>query len=203
MRPCPARVWLRYPAVLAFAGFTACVIPPEVSQDEEAWATGSGTGEDPHRVGPDEPGGCQSERCERNPPESDTTGGAQTFVCQKAENDSLLILEKRCRVCHGPHSNLGNFGYVTDVEQLIERGLLVPGEPESSILYNQMATDQMPPSTAEPLQPQELSLIHDWIHDCLEPLPEGEEEGTGGSDTGGSDSGTGGELPDTDTDDTP
>src|SRR3954454_1924655 len=60
------------------------------------------------------------------------------------------ILEKYCHQCHGKSGTRpkGGFGYVLDREQLVGRGLVVPGKPADSDLYRKVDAREMPPGKA-------------------------------------------------------
>jgi mono/diheme cytochrome c family protein len=59
---------------------------------------------------------------------------------------ALAIFQRHCRSCHGGSGKAkGGLGYVTDLEQLVERGQVVPGKPDASPLYRRIRDGEMPP----------------------------------------------------------
>lgn len=79
------------------------------------------------------------------------------------ESDVREILEKHCATCHGPGSANG-FDNVTDLTALVTSGKIVPGDPDSSTLYQFMETDYMPPASVE-LRPTDAEVlrVREWI----------------------------------------
>jgi len=92
------------------------------------------------------------------------------------------ILATKCTQCHGatlPHPK-GRFGFITDLRRLAkDPDYIVPGNPDSSYLWNQIDDGEMPPKKAKagPLTDDEKAAIQAWIKDGAtpplvdEPLP--------------------------------
>src|SRR5436190_21292170 len=75
------------------------------------------------------------------------------------------ILEKYCHQCHGKSGTRpkGGFGYVLDREQLVGRGLVMPGKPADSELYKKVDAREMPPGKAPRPEAAEVAILRDWI----------------------------------------
>ena len=84
---------------------------------------------------------------------------------QQIALDTHAILEQSCFVCHGP---TGSFRDALLIEHnaLIENGTVVPGNPQTSELYNRLIiTDiakRMPLGQPQ-LSNQEIDTIRNWI----------------------------------------
>jgi mono/diheme cytochrome c family protein len=81
---------------------------------------------------------------------------ALTFARLRAE-----VLAPRCFSCHSGATAAGGLA-LNDREAMIAAGLVVPGKPETSLLYVVVANDAMPPGPAK-LSPGEKARIHRWI----------------------------------------
>jgi len=79
---------------------------------------------------------------------------------------ALEILEAHCYSCHGQGgSSQGGFGYVLDIERLVETGKIIPGQAGSSPLFGRIAAGEMPPTGIEPrLNNSEVKTIRRWIN---------------------------------------
>ncbi len=92
--------------------------------------------------------------------------GSQTVTAQQGVAlDAHAILEQKCFVCHGP---TGSFKDALLIEHnaLIENGTVVPGNPQTSELYNRLITTDTAkrmPLNQPPLSDQEINTIRNWI----------------------------------------
>ena len=79
------------------------------------------------------------------------------------DQQALAILERDCASCHNPDQPYGDFGYVLNVEQMIESGTyLVPGDPEASLIFARLAPKgDMPPAAA--LADEDQEILRQWI----------------------------------------
>ncbi|MDB5037407.1 MAG: hypothetical protein JWQ35_935, partial [Bacteriovoracaceae bacterium] len=90
----------------------------------------------------------------------------------KNPNHDLVheVLNDKCFKCHGCNgADKGKFGSILEIENLIQKGKIIPGEPERSILYQKVLSDEMPAS-GDPLSEENKKLIYDWIG-SLKPKP--------------------------------
>jgi hypothetical protein len=84
--------------------------------------------------------------------------------------DIAPILLRKCTGCHGERSNLGGYRAHT-FEALVKPGAsglrtVVPGEPETSRLYQLLTSKVEPlrmPKSDDPLPPAQIELIRKWI----------------------------------------
>ncbi len=92
-----------------------------------------------------------------------------TKVCQQAMADTAEVLETYCASCHGEQPNYNGLAKITDLQSLINRGLIVPGDSESSILYQRVRGGTMPPASVW-LRPEidAVDTLRDWI-ECAAP----------------------------------
>lgn len=74
---------------------------------------------------------------------------------------ALDILDRNCTSCHGSTSGSGNVYGLQSVNHMVQAGLIVPGSPSNSLLYNEISTGSMPPGG--PLSAAEQSAIYQWI----------------------------------------
>jgi cytochrome c5 len=89
------------------------------------------------------------------------------------------MLESNCGACHGrsstrpPHTLTGQpvregdppIADISDIDALIETGLIIPGWPEASRLMYLMVTEEMPPRSSQmpPVETSELRLLEKFI----------------------------------------
>jgi cytochrome c553 len=93
------------------------------------------------------------------------SGDAFTILDPVLNQQALSILQGRCASCHGS-SNVANINYITNVNSLVNYGLVVPGNSSSSRLYLRVADGTMPPAGAMPNS--ELDTLKRWIDEGLE-----------------------------------
>lgn len=74
------------------------------------------------------------------------------------------ILESRCAECHAAGVNEGGFGYALSRRRLVRQpnGLVTPGTPADSVLYQRILSDEMPPG-GRPLTPEQKEIVRRWI----------------------------------------
>ncbi|QDK44326.1 hypothetical protein DOM22_03720 [Bdellovibrio sp. ZAP7] len=76
-------------------------------------------------------------------------------------NNALEILNQNCASCHGQNSGSAGVYGLQDINHMISAGLIVPGSPAQSLLYNEISSGSMPPS--HPLTPAQQSTVEQWI----------------------------------------
>jgi Protein of unknown function (DUF1553)/Protein of unknown function (DUF1549)/Planctomycete cytochrome C len=84
----------------------------------------------------------------------------------------LPLLKARCVKCHGPARREGRLSLASPkglARGGKNGGLVVPGRPEASLIWEQVADDEMPPD--EPLPDDEKALIRRWIERGAAGLP--------------------------------
>ncbi|MEJ7600465.1 MAG: c-type cytochrome domain-containing protein [Kofleriaceae bacterium] len=72
------------------------------------------------------------------------------------------VLAKYCVKCHGPTRAESDFGFATDTAKLVANGLVVPGDPDGSIIVRRIELGEMPPSGARPSK-AELGVLRAWV----------------------------------------
>ena len=92
--------------------------------------------------------------------------GSQTVSAQQQiAQDAYAIFEQSCLICHGPD---GAYKETLLIEHnaLIEKGTVVPGNPDASELYNRLVTTdeaKRMPRQQPQLSTQAINTIRDWI----------------------------------------
>jgi len=83
--------------------------------------------------------------------------------------EAAAVLRARCFPCHGPDSTerkaVRAWRNALDVAGTIEEGLLEPGDPDNSELWELVVEGDMPPDDSEsgPLTEDERALLRRWI----------------------------------------
>lgn len=77
------------------------------------------------------------------------------------------LFEDRCVKCHSGATAPAGFNFVTSQSQMISAGLISPGDPENSVLFQKLSAtppsgDRMPKGGPY-LSSDELMMISDWI----------------------------------------
>jgi WD40 repeat protein len=87
------------------------------------------------------------------------------------------ILKANCYRCHGQEGAVeGGMNYILDLEKLVLRKKVVPGQPDKSPLYKKLVNNLMPPPDEQP-RPSEAdrALLRQWIEGGAPKLPSGPE----------------------------
>jgi len=85
-------------------------------------------------------------------------------VSAAANEDALGTLERRCLACHNVENPTAKLNLSTRTGALtggLRGPALVPGNPSDSLLYQRVASGEMPPGGRLP--EEEATLIRDWI----------------------------------------
>jgi mono/diheme cytochrome c family protein len=76
------------------------------------------------------------------------------------------VLKKLCAKCHGDNgSKKGGMSYILDRDQLVQRGQVVPGDPDKSPLWQRIAKGEMPPEKQPRPSRDDLAMLRQWIED--------------------------------------
>lgn len=96
---------------------------------------------------------------------SSATGGSNSSqsLTNPYTDQALNILQTNCSSCHGSTGGSGNVYGLADVSHMVSAGLVIPGNPNQSLLYNEIASNSMPPGS--PLSSAEKQMIQQWIAD--------------------------------------
>jgi len=127
-----------------------------------------------------------------SPERAGTDAGAAAENCGTIKTEARTILETNCAPCHQAPAKSGGFDYVLDVDKLKSSGMVVPGNPEGSLIYSRIAAGEMPPQgqTQRPSR-SDATVIYQWIKVCTL-LGSTTADGGAGSSTGSGGSGAGG-----------
>jgi len=81
------------------------------------------------------------------------------------------LVSARCTSCHSPGSNKGTpkFADALDIPDLVAKGFLKPGDPDASIFFKVVQSDEMPQS-GNSLSDDEKTLLARWIQEGAAPL---------------------------------
>ena len=92
--------------------------------------------------------------------------GSQTvYPQQQIAQDAYAIFEQSCFICHGPAGSFKE-SLLIDHNTLIQNGTVIPGNPNTSELYNRLVTTDTAkrmPLQQPPLSAQAINTIRDWI----------------------------------------
>jgi serine/threonine-protein kinase len=86
------------------------------------------------------------------------------------------ILEVNCGNCHVGQGASGDFGYLFDIQQLMDNGKVIPGSKEDSQLYTRMVGGTMPPAAVRVKQTPtygQIEVVGKWIDELELPDPQG------------------------------
>ena len=92
-------------------------------------------------------------------------GSQNVYPQQQIAQDAYAIFEQRCFICHGPTGSFKET-LLIDHNALIEKGTVVPGNPNASELYNRLLTTdeaKRMPLNQPQLPAQAIDTIRNWI----------------------------------------
>ena len=92
-------------------------------------------------------------------------GSQNVYPQQQIAQDAYAIFEQSCFICHGPSGSYRET-LLIDHNALIEKGTVVPGNPDASELYNRLVTTDIAkrmPLLQPPLSAQAIDTIRNWI----------------------------------------
>lgn len=72
------------------------------------------------------------------------------------------VLARYCVRCHGPKRAESDFGFANDTARLVAAGMIVPGDPDASVIVRRIELGEMPPSGKRPSK-AELAELRRWI----------------------------------------
>lgn len=89
--------------------------------------------------------------------------------CDELQDAAQAILVGNCSTCHNPTANTGNFADVDNVLAMLRSGMLVAGDPDSSLVFRRIENGTMPPAGTTPRpDADDTEIMRDWITSCLE-----------------------------------
>ncbi len=89
----------------------------------------------------------------------------QDAECTKLRAESEGLLRSKCADCHDNGKTQGGVGQISNLDRLLESGLIVRGKPEDSVLYSKVLSGAMP-LIGDPLNEDQLTILADWIEVC-------------------------------------
>ena len=92
-------------------------------------------------------------------------GYQNVYPQQQIAQDAYAIFEQSCLICHGPDGAYKET-LLMEHNALIEKGTVVPGNPDASELYNRLLTTDTAkrmPLGQPPLSAQAIDTIRNWI----------------------------------------
>lgn len=98
-----------------------------------------------------------------------TTSDSEKVLTNSYKSQALSILQNRCVRCHVSAASTGKVFGFTNLSHAIATGLIVPGSPEKSRIYSEIASQSMPPKS--PLSADEQAVIYHWIANNSAPTP--------------------------------
>ena len=85
---------------------------------------------------------------------------------QQIAQDAYAIFQQSCLICHGPDGAYKET-LLMEYDTLIEKGTVVPGNPEASLLYGRVigtpGSGPQMPLGQPPLPAQAIDTIRNWI----------------------------------------
>src|SRR4029077_7372814 len=91
--------------------------------------------------------------------------GGEPQDAPSLEHEILPLFKARCQKCHGPIKPKGklNLSRARSLARGGESGrVIAPGNLDESLIWDQVANDDMPPRPDEPLSADEKSLLRRW-----------------------------------------
>ena len=92
-------------------------------------------------------------------------GSQNVHSQQQIAQDAYAIFEQSCFICHGPAGSFKE-SLLIDHNTLIQNGTVIPGNPNTSELYNRLVTTDTAkrmPLQQPPLSAQAINTIRNWI----------------------------------------
>ena len=93
------------------------------------------------------------------------TSSQNVSAQQQIAQDAYAIFQQSCLICHGPDGAYKET-LLMEHNALIEKGTVVPGNPDASELYKRLVTtdmDKRMPRQQPPLSAQAIDTIRNWI----------------------------------------
>lgn len=87
------------------------------------------------------------------------------------QEKAMVVLTTKCSSCHNADLKSGGID-IMNVNELLSLGVVIPGEPSLSLVFNEIQGGQMPPSKS--LAQADIKAVYDWIADgfkTIDPIP--------------------------------
>ena len=95
------------------------------------------------------------------------SGGPSAGLTNAYEQQALAIIQTNCTSCHSSSTGPAGVYDLTDPNHLVSGGMIVPGQPSQSVLYNAITSGIMPPGGA--LAQSDQQTLNLWITAAAEP----------------------------------
>jgi hypothetical protein len=103
--------------------------------------------------------------------------GGEPQDAPSLEREILPLFKARCQKCHGPVKPKGELN-LSSARSLVRGGkngpVIVAGKLDESLMWDQVADDNMPPRPDEPLSAGEKAVLGRWIEQGAKGLPSAE-----------------------------
>ncbi|MCB0355746.1 MAG: hypothetical protein KDD40_02005 [Bdellovibrionales bacterium] len=97
-----------------------------------------------------------------------TTPSLPTLSGSPLQVEALTIVQNKCASCHGDATNgSGGVSNILNVQNLIDSGLIVAGNPAQGRFMASIYSGSMP--TAGPLTSSEITTLENWIKTDIDP----------------------------------
>lgn len=93
--------------------------------------------------------------------DSKTSGNTVQMLQNPYTSEALDILKINCSSCHGSTGGEGNVFGLDNISHMVQSGLIKVGDPNNSLIYNEIVSGGMPPSG--PLTLNDQTVIQNWI----------------------------------------
>jgi mono/diheme cytochrome c family protein len=112
-----------------------------------------------------EPSSVKSQQIGKNSDTDKTAMAKDETSARQVALQAKAVLVRYCHSCHGRDGSAeGGFNYATDLQRLVERRKVIPGQPEASPLFRRVASGKMPPVDVEPRPTErEIAILKQWI----------------------------------------
>lgn len=86
---------------------------------------------------------------------------ASSLTPTELEASSLKIMAENCSSCHGTNSGSADVYGLANINHLIAAGLIAPGNPSQSLIFEEVEGGDMPPE--HPLDAADREILRLWI----------------------------------------
>lgn len=95
---------------------------------------------------------------------------ATAAIAHAERADGEPVLAKYCVRCHGPVRAESDFGFAGETSRMVAAGMIVPGDPDASVIVKRIELGEMPPSGRRPSK-AELATLRRWITEMKSAAP--------------------------------
>ena len=106
----------------------------------------------------------------KNDNTQETTGPSATDNAAVDSQKAMVVLTTKCSSCHDATTKAGGVD-VLSVDDMLAKGVVIPGEPSLSPLFTAIQAGRMPPAPNKALSQTEVQAINNWIQDGFKEAP--------------------------------